>query len=254
MTDPTDPAPDEPTQEVPVPELPAPPAPGPEAATSPPPAPQRPRGPSLGHIVLGAVLVLIGVGWLLEALEVTDVPWRFLLPSVLVLVGLALTLGARTGRHGGLLAVGIVLTALVLLAGAIEVVADVPLAGGLGDKNHHPTAAVQSEYRWGVGKMTLDLSEAQDLAGREIAASVVLGELVVIVPDGVDLVITARAGLGDVNVLGRTADGVDPSLRCVGSNDDIDCSEGAARGERPLRLDLEVAVGKVAVQSEEVQG
>jgi hypothetical protein len=127
MTDPTPPPSEEPTEEVPV----TPPAP--PAAPLGGPAARR-RGPNAGHVVLGLILVLIGLGWLMEALGVADVPWRFLLPSALILVGLALTLGARTGRHGGLLAVGVVLTVLVLLAGAVEVLVDVPLAGGMGTR------------------------------------------------------------------------------------------------------------------------
>ncbi|MFH1330735.1 MAG: hypothetical protein ABIJ48_08830, partial [Actinomycetota bacterium] len=235
---------EEPTQEVPVQPnavLPAPPAP-------PTPATVRPHGPSLGHIVLGAVLVLIGVGWLFEALDLADVPWRLLLPSVLILVGLALTLGARSGRHGGLVAVGVALTVLVLLAGAVEMLFDVPLANGLGDETHIPSTSVAGEYRWGIGKMTLDLTQARDLPGKEIAASVVMGELVVIVPDDVPLVITARAGLGEVHVLGTSADGVDPGLECAGSSRDMECGDEASPGERSLTLDLEVALGKVEVR------
>lgn len=244
MTDRIDPISEEPTQEVPVqpnPALPAPPAP-------PTPATVRPRGPSLGHVVLGAVLVLIGVGWLLEALDLADVPWRLLLPSVLILVGLALTIGARSGRHGGLVGVGVALTVLVLLAGAIEVLFDVPLAGGIGDETRTPTTSVAEHYRWGIGKMTLDLTQAPDLAGEEIAASVVVGELVVIVPDDVALLITARAGLGEVRVLGTSADGVDPRLECAGSSRDMECDDAASPGERSLTLDLEVALGKVEVR------
>lgn len=250
MTDETRPESEEPTEEVPAqppPEIPGQPQ---TAAPAAPPAPAAPRpgGPRLGHIVLGAVLVLIGVGWLIEALDVADVPWRLLLPSILILVGLALTLGARSGSHGGLIAFGVVLTVLVLLAGVFEVLMDVPLSGGVGDRTRTPTTA-DDQYRWGVGKMTLDLRRAQDLPGEEIAASVVVGELVVIVPDGVSLVIEARAGLGEVNVLGESADGVDPSLECYGSSRDVDCSSpDTAASERALHLTLEVGLGKVEVQ------
>ena len=249
MTDETRPVSEEPTEEVPAQPPPTTPEPYTGAAASPPaPAAPRPGGPRLGHIVLGAVLVLIGVGWLIEALDVADVPWRFLLPSILILVGLALALGARTGRHGGLIAFGVVLTVLVLLAGVFEVLLDIPLSGGVGDRTRTPTTA-EDEYRWGVGKMTLDLRRAQDLPGEEIAASVVVGELVVIVPDDVPLVIEARAGLGEVVVLGESADGVDPSLECYGSSREVDCSSPATEaGERSLHLTLEVGLGKVEVQ------
>ncbi len=229
------------------------PQPSEPASPGPAPLPAVPKGwraggPRLGHIVTGAVLVLIGVGWLLEALDLAHVPWRVLLPSALILVGLALALGARTGRHGGLVAVGAVLTVLVLLAGAIEMLVDVPLAGGVGEKNHRPGYPVADAYRWGVGKMTLDLRGVEGLAGEEVAASVVLGELVVYVPDDLPLVITARAGAGEVQVLGTTTAGLDADLACAGTTRDLDCSGSGGSAERALELDLEVAVGRVEVR------
>ena len=244
--------PDEPIQPVP-PVPPAIPEPAPSAGFTPvaEPAPTPPAaGPRLGHIVLGAILMLIGVGWLLEALDVVDVPWRFLLPAALIVVGVALAFGARTGSHGGLVAVGVVLTVLVLLAGALDVLTDIPLSGGVGEKSHRPTAAVQDEYRWGLGKMTLDLREADTLAGEEIEASVAIGELIIIVPPDVPLVITAHTGVGDVIVFGHESGGFDVHLDCVGTALDISCGDVSALaiGGYYLDLDLEVAVGKVEVR------
>jgi len=146
--------------------------------------------------------------------------------------------------------VGVVLTVLVLLAGALDVLADIPFSGGIGDKNHRPTAAVQDEYRWGMGKMTLDLREADALAGEEIEASVVIGELIVIVPPDVPLVITAHAGVGDVIVFGEESGGFDADLECMGTALEIRCGDGSlsAPDDAALRLDLEIAMGKVEVQ------
>jgi hypothetical protein len=231
--------PDEPTQQVPIPPA-APAAPAP--ATAPPG-----DSPRLGHVVLGAILLLIGVGWLLEALDVADVPWRFLLPAALIIVGVALVFGARTGSHGGLVAVGVVLTVLVIAAGAVEALVDIPFAGGVGDETRRPTTAVEDEYRWGVGKLTIDLRDAPALAGEEIAASVVLGELIVVVPPDLPLVITAHSGVGDVVVLGEQNGGIDVDLLCHGTAEEVTCGDGMTPDDPYLRLDLEVAVGKVEV-------
>jgi hypothetical protein len=240
------PTPDEPTQ--PLPPIPAFPEPAPTVPSSDGGRPGA--GPGMGHIVLGAILVLIGVGWLLEALDLVDVPWRFLLPSALIIIGAALVFGARSGRHGGLIAIGVALTILVLLAGALEVLVDVPLAAGIGDETLSPTAVIKDEYRWGLGKMTLDLRGAQALRGETIEASVVVGELIVLVPSDVSLQVTARSGVGEVVVLGESNGGFDVDLACTAEGQQVDCGDGAVgdREGQTLRLDLEVAVGKVEVQ------
>ncbi len=206
-----------------------------------------PGGARLGHIVIGAILVLIGAGWLLEALDLVDVPWRFLLPSALIIVGVALVFGARTGAHGGLIAFGIVLTVLVLFAGAIQALVDIPFSGGFGDRSLAPTV-VEDEYRWGLGKMTLDLREADALAGEQIQASVIIGELIVIVPPDLPLAIEAQSGVGELIVLGERSDGLMVDLICHGTAAQLTCGDGLAPSESHLRLELEVAIGKVEVQ------
>lgn len=224
--------------------------PAPMAGFMPPggPAPApSPGGPRLGHIVTGAILVLVGVGWLLEALDLVDVPWRFLLPSALIIVGVALVFGARTGAHGGLIAFGIVLTVAVLFAGAIQALVDIPLSGGFGDRSLAPTV-VDDDYRWGLGKMTLDLRTADALAGEQIEASVVIGELIVIVPADLPLVIEAQSGVGELLVLGEKSDGLMVDLTCHGTAAQLTCGDGLPPSEPHLRLELEVAIGKVEVQ------
>lgn len=230
-----------------LPEEPTAPVPYPPAPPTPTPA-KTPDAPShLGHIVAGALLVLIGVGWLLEALDVADVPWRYFLPAALVVVGVALVFGARTGSHGGLIAVGVALSVLVLLAGALDVLADIPFTGRVGETTQHPTAAVDDQYRWGVGKMTLDLRDAANLTDRQIEASVMVGELIVIVPPDITFRVVARSGIGEVTILGKQSGGLDTQLECLSAEGSVNCDDGS-EGPPMLDLDLRVAVGRVEVQ------
>ncbi|MCB2223941.1 MAG: cell wall-active antibiotics response protein [Actinobacteria bacterium] len=204
------------------------------------PAPETGGAPEpgrfgFGQIVAGALLILLGGAWLIESLDWADVPWRALLAAALIVVGIALMVGARHGSHGGLIAFGIVLAVVMALSSALAVLADIPLTGGIGEQRLHPVAAVDDEYHWGIGSMTVDLRDAGGLDGRTIEATVAIGELIVYVPDGLAVRIDARAGIGEVRVDGRSSGGFDADLTV----DD---------GDAQLVLDLDVAIGKVEVR------
>jgi hypothetical protein len=188
----------------------------------------------LGHVVVGAVLVLIGVLWIVEAAGDVDVAWTVILPSALIIVGAALVYGSRTGRHGGLITLGVFLTVAVLLASAIDVLVDIPLSGGVGDSMERPTGVAESEYHWAMGKMTVDLTDATFPAG-PIELTVGMGELVVIIPVDVAVEIEADAGIGELAILDRRASGVNP---------DLTVSEAGAT----LHLVARVGLGKVEVR------
>ncbi|MBU1492960.1 MAG: LiaF domain-containing protein [Actinomycetota bacterium] len=196
----------------------------------------RHRSIGVGQIVAGAIMMMIGLSWLIEAAGWADVPWRGILAGALIVVGVALMLGAHRGAHGGLIAFGIVLAVLLSLSSAIMVLADIPLTGGIGEQRHHPAATVEDEYRWGVGSMTLDLRGAiADLDGRIIEASVAIGELIVYVPEGIPIRIEAHTGIGETRVFGEADGGFDSDIETAGP-------EGA------LILRLDVAIGKVEVR------
>lgn len=231
----TDAGPSTPKDSPTVPNPEAPPAP-PERSTPDRRADIRRQG--LGNVVVGALLVLLGIAWLLEALDVADVPWRALLPTALIVVGVVLAVGARTGRHGGIIALGVVLTLAVALASAIDVLVDIPIAGGVGETTERVAGPPEADYRWALGSMTVDLRGA-DISelGTTIAASVVIGELIVIVPEGVALDVTARSGMGEVDVLGEERSGIGADVELV-----------TGEGGRRLALDLDVALGRVEVR------
>ncbi|HEV8571873.1 MAG TPA: hypothetical protein VGR49_02345 [Actinomycetota bacterium] len=200
----------------------------------------------LGRVAFALILLAVGVGWLLHSLDLIDVPWDALLPVSLIAVGAVLVIGSRTGHHSGLIALGIVLTLVTALTAAV----DVPLIGGAGQNVVQPTSVDELEPRYdlAVGQLVIDLTELQ-LTGDEqirLEARVGLGELVVELPQGILPEAHARAGLGDVQVLGEQASGFSPE-RTVGS-----CDRGRQSGSirTPtgcLLLDLSVGLGSVKV-------
>ena len=72
------------------------------------PGPARPL--PLARLILGAILLAGGVLWLLGVTNVADVSPLPALAGALIVVGLALVAGSRTGGHSGLIALGVVLT------------------------------------------------------------------------------------------------------------------------------------------------
>ena len=197
------------------------------------------RGPATATVLVGALLVLVGIGWLLDAGGV-EVPWRALLPAALIAVGLACVAGAFQGRQHAMMVVGVALTAVLSVAVAADWDLDVPLAGGVGDRTERPaTPAELTEYELGAGDFLLDLQQLQVPPGTTaVQARVGVGELVVELPEGVSARVVASSGLGEVQVLGEQEGGfanrVDTTVE--------------AGGDRRLELDLRVGMGQVRVE------
>ena len=117
-----------------------------------PPTPPADRhGPAAATVLVGALLVLVGIGWLLDAAGV-EVPWRAVLPAALIAVGLACVAGAFRGRQHALMVVGIALTVVLSVAVAANWDLDVPLGGGVGDRTERPAVPAElTGYELGVG-------------------------------------------------------------------------------------------------------
>jgi hypothetical protein len=187
------------------------------------------------RVAVGAVLLATGVVWLLAALGVVELTYRAWIGIVLIAIGLTIML--LPGRHGTLVVLGVV----VALAGlpALLVDGDV-VAGGVGERTEIPASAAELEtYRHGVGKLTIDLSSfAVDVERPLVRASVGIGELLVLVPSGSDVLVDAHAGIGNVELPEASRSGVDVDLEAS--------VHGEIGGE--VRLELDVGIGSIRVE------
>ena len=203
--------------------------------------PPRPRSP-LGWYTMGAALV--GIGLLAVANNVSDaaVDVGQFFALALGVIGIGLIIGTWWGHARTLILLGILLLPFAFAASLITV----PIEGGWGTHRFSPTTVeeLRSEYRLVGGQIVLDLTEID--GGDEpmvISASVAMGELLVQLPhdanveldaavggggllifadrqtgthlqdryliegDGPQFVLDLEAGLGDVRVESRQAEG-----------------------------------------------
>lgn len=233
------------------------PAAGPAWAPPPPPRPRRKRGPVLFFFTLALIALAIGVLGVVDVAGVAVVDAAY--PALaLGIIGLMLLVGAFWGRAGGLIALGLVaalVTAVTTVAGEWE--PDRTLVA--------PSSAgtVAGGYEFRAGRFTLDLTDVRDLDaldGREISVAGDVGELEVVVPDGLSVDVVADVhGPGEI----RLFDPVDPvdgdafdrfdGIR-FGDRDGFDLhveqSHDEGRGAPGIDLDLDLDVGAIVVREQ----
>jgi phage shock protein PspC (stress-responsive transcriptional regulator) len=219
-------------------------SPPPPAVPPVPPVPRPPRGTGLPLGVMAALLIGAGVVSLLAVLGVGDVGPVDALAGGLLLVGVAMVVGAWRGRARALLGLGLPLVGLLLVADVV----DVPLDAGAGDRTRVVTtrADLEDRYELTAGSLTLDLRDLPLGAGTRsdpptVEAEVGFGELIVIVPHDANVEVDARAGVGDIvgQPDGDDDDGID-----VDESFELDGSEGGGH----LVLDLQVGLGEIEVR------
>ena len=131
------------------------------------------------------------------------------------------------------------LVALFLVAAAVfAAIFHVHLGSGVGQRDYLVADAqdLRSSYKLGIGDMKVDLRNVQLHHGETtVSARVDVGNLRVFAPRDVALRIAGDAQLGQVQMLGRTADGRNVDRHVV------------ERGKRVLVLKAHVGVGKLQV-------
>lgn len=227
--------------------FPPPPAPPVPPAPPPPPVPpEPPRGAAprprsrLTRATLGAMLLVVGAIGLLDAAEAFDIRGEAYLIAALFVSAAGLVIGAWWGRSRWLIVVGTALTVVLAIAGAV----DVPLRGGFGLRIHIPDdlTEVDRGHHLIAGEIRLDYGRV-DFRGEvtRIEATVGFGEVRVVLPDNVRVIVTAKVGAGEISALGTEDHGIDARVR----------QTAGPRGVGLVRLDVEVGAGEITVVREE---
>jgi hypothetical protein len=218
------------------PELLPPPTP-----IGPAPIPPRPRKPrsALGRIVLSVALLAIGVVGVIDLAGV-DVLASVYVAVPLAVVGLGLVAGAWYGRAPGLIAVGAVLSVVLVIVGSAE-----RISVRANSATWRPTTMAQLDntYSINIGSALLDLS-ALDFKGRSesVKVDVSVGDLTIIVPATVDVTAKVGVDVGDATVFGTSWGGLGADQRTISDNG----VDGPGGGN--LTIQATVDVGNVEVR------
>jgi phage shock protein PspC (stress-responsive transcriptional regulator) len=191
---------------------------------TPPPAPRQPRS-RLFWVTSAFALIALGVLALVD-IGAPTIPVSAYIAAPLVVIGLGLIAGAWWGRSPGLVVAGVLLSlALVPVS-----VGDYVTEAGSGSLSYVPASVqeIQRTYDYGAGKLVLDLRNVNFTDADAVTTSLDCGacEIQVLVPENVDVHVSADVALGDMQLF--------PSLEPVEAPS---VGDEAVRPERPERPD-----------------
>jgi len=203
-------------------------------------SPVQPRSLPVAQLVAGGVILIIGVLWLLERFGWVDLAVTAVLGIATMVTGIALMILARESAHVGLIILG---TVLGLLATLTALAPFEGFQGGIGDRTLVIDSVddISADYNLAMGTLVIDLTNLDLDEIARLNASVGAGELIVRVPDGIEVGVEARAGAGQITIFDQVTDG-------VGVEDTYETT-GYDEASSRLRLDLEVFTGRVEVRN-----
>jgi phage shock protein PspC (stress-responsive transcriptional regulator) len=188
-------------------------------------------------VLLVALVIFIAGGW------AAAVGGGAVAAGLVIAAGLGLVVGAFLGR-GRILIVPAL--ALALGVGFVSA-AGIDLDGGIGDHEYTPASAAElaDRYELGMGRLTVDLREADLPAGdTALELDLGMGQANLVVPEDVCVATTARVGMGNVESFGDDNGGVDV---------DFDDQSSAATGNSRVVVDADVGLGMFRVSHEAVE-
>lgn len=216
----------------------------PPTPSYPPPPPPRPRRTGLVLFWPTLALILIGLGTLGVFDTGYNVPASAYAALALAITGAMLVLGAFRERPGGLIALGLVAAVNLLILSVVGAT-----AGSVSSEDVRfaplTPAAVLDSYDSSTGRVELDLRRVaplDGLDGRSISVELNAGEIFVIVPQGIDVDVSARVRYAGAIILnGQETGGIDNVVRET-TLDGTPGTDGPS-----LDLDLYTHVGQITV-------
>lgn len=223
-----------------------PPSDGPPPPDRPsPPKPPRSerrkrRGPALvTRAALSAVALVFAGAIALDQLNWVEGDASFVVGLSLLIVGAASLIAAFVGRGRGLTALGILLSLTFVVALVVEPV----IEDGVGERDYVITTIeeLQPSYKLGIGELHLDLRDMAIPAGTTVMVEIELGigEAVVIVPPDASLELEGDVGIGQLDLLGETEDGIRNEAIVLRDHDG---------GSGTLIVDIAVGIGHGQVE------
>ncbi|MFI5843363.1 PspC domain-containing protein [Catenuloplanes sp. NPDC051500] len=182
--------------------------PPPPPARQRPPKPPKERSPLFGA-TFSVILMAIGVLAIIDLSNIANPAASMYFAVALTIIGLAMLIGTRWGRGRGLIAPGLA----VALGLGVSVAAT---SDGFDDNHPLPSVVaprtlgeLPTRYSAGFGDTTFDLSTL-DFTGQDRALHIEqgAGELSIVLPPTVDVVIDLELGAGSADLLGNETDGV----------------------------------------------
>jgi hypothetical protein len=197
----------------------------------------------LGGLTISATLLALGV---LAAVDGSGVamPDGAYPALALTVIGLGLLVGAWLGRARGLVWFGLVLAVVTLVATVTTPWQDRHSRNGV-DLDLRPTSVSElpADAEYSAGQVRYDLT-AVPFEGQSarLGAHIGFGEIVVTVPESVDVTVHASTGLGGIDLLSQDTSGgfgTDRTITDLGA-------DGAGGGT--LELDLQAGFGHLEVR------
>ncbi|WP_051800106.1 PspC domain-containing protein [Catenuloplanes japonicus] len=221
----------------------------PYSATNPPPPPparQRPpkppkeRSPLLGA-TFSVILMAIGVLAIIDLSNLANPGAPVYFAAVLAIIGVGMLIGTKWGRGRGLIAPG--LAAALALGISVAAASD-----GFDDGSPRVSTIVPrtmnelpTRYSAGFGDTTIDLRNL-DFTGQDKSLRIEqgAGNLSIVLPPTLDVIVDIEVGAGHAEVLGRETDGVGQTNRVEDLGQD-----GVGGGK--LALSISTGAGDVEV-------